>query len=54
LLERGTEIEKQAAALALPPPRMPVRRMLLSSHPALAEAVRAGRLDWESLAMAGT
>ena len=54
LLERGTEIEKQAAALALAGTEDAGAKALLASHPALAEAAGAGRLDWESLATAGT
>ena len=54
LLERGTGIEKQAAALALATAEDAGAKALLASHPALAEAARAGRLDWEALATAGT
>ena len=54
LLERGTELEQQAAALALATAADPEAGMLLDSYPTLAEAARAGRLDWESLATAGT
>jgi len=54
LLERGTGTEKQAAALALATAEDPGAQALLAAHPALAGAVRAGRLDWESLATAGT
>ena len=54
LLERGTGTEKQAAALALATAEDASAKALLDSHPALAEAVRGGRLDWESLATAGT
>jgi hypothetical protein len=54
LLERGTELENQAAALALATAQDAGAQALLASHPALAEAVSAGRLNWESLATAGT
>lgn len=54
LLERGTGVEQQAAALALATAADPEAGMLLGAYPTLAEAVRAGRLDWESLATAGT
>jgi hypothetical protein len=54
LLERGTGTEKQAAALALATAEDAGAKALLDSHPALAEAARGGRLDWESLATAGT
>ena len=54
LLERGTEAEKQAAALALATTEHASAQALLDSHSALAEAARAGRLNWESLATAGT
>jgi hypothetical protein len=54
LLERGTGTEKQAAALALATSEDARAKALLDSHPALAEAARGGRLDWESLATAGT
>lgn len=54
LLERGTELENQAAALALATAQDAGGQALLAVHPALAEAVRCGRLDWESLATAGT
>ena len=54
LLERGTELENQAAALALATAQDAGGQALLASHPALAEAVSCGRLDWESLATAGT
>jgi hypothetical protein len=54
LLERGTEIEKQAAALALATAEDAGAQALLAAHAALAEAARAGRLNWESLATAST
>jgi hypothetical protein len=54
LLERGADTEKQAAALALASAEDAGAKTLLDSHPALAEAARGGRLDWESLATAGT
>jgi hypothetical protein len=54
LLERGTGTEKQAAALALVTAEDAGAKALLDSYPALAEAARGGRLDWESLATAGT
>ena len=54
LLERGTGTEKQAAALALVTAEDASAKALLDSYPALAEAARGGRLDWESLATAGT
>jgi hypothetical protein len=54
LLERGTGIEKQAAALALATAEDAGAQALLASHPALAEAVGTGQLDWEALATAGT
>jgi len=54
LLERGTEIEKQAAALALATAEDAGALALLAAHPAPAGAVRAGRLNWESLATAST
>jgi hypothetical protein len=53
LLERGSELEKQAAALALATAEDADAQALLDSHPVLAEAARGGRLDWESLATAG-
>lgn len=52
LFERGTETEKQAAALALATAEDGGAKALLASHPALADAARNGRLDWESLATA--
>jgi len=54
LLERGTGIEKQAAALALVTAEDAAAGALLASHPALAEAARTGRLEWESVATATT
>jgi hypothetical protein len=54
LLERGTGIEKQAAALSLATAEDEGARALLAMHPALADAARDGRLNWESLATAGT
>lgn len=54
LLERGSEIEMQAAALALATAEDAGAKALLDSQPALAAAARGGRLDWESLATAGT
>jgi hypothetical protein len=54
LFERGTETEKQAAALALASTEDAAAKALLASHPALAEAARGGRLDWEMLATAGS
>ena len=50
LLERGTEHERQAAALALASSVHEDARRLLDSHSELAAAVRAGRLDWQALA----
>jgi hypothetical protein len=54
LLERGAELENQAAALALATAQDADGQALLASHPALAEAVSDGRLNWESLATAGS
>jgi hypothetical protein len=50
LLGRGSEHERQAAALALAASRHDDARSLLDSHPDLAAAARAGRLDWQTLA----
>lgn len=50
LLERGTEHEREAAALALASSAHVDARQLLDSHLELAAAARAGRLDWQSLA----
>lgn len=50
LLERGTRHEQQAAALALATSRHDDARSLLDTHPELAAAARAGRLDWQPLA----
>jgi hypothetical protein len=52
LLERGSEHEQQAAALALAASRHDDARRLLESRPELAAAVRDGRLDWQPLAEA--
>jgi hypothetical protein len=54
LLERGTEPENHAAALALATTQDAGGQALLAAYPALADAVGAGRLTWESLATAGT
>jgi hypothetical protein len=54
LFERGTELEKQAAALALASAEDSAAQALLASYPALAEAARGERPNWESLATAGT
>ena len=53
LLERGSDAERRAAALALADAKDDDARRLLESHAELAAAARAGRLDWESLATAG-
>ena len=53
LLERGSDAERRAAALALADSKDDDARRLLESHAELAAAARAGRLDWESLATAG-
>jgi hypothetical protein len=53
LLERGSDTERRAAALALADAKDDDARRLLESHAELAAAARAGRLDWESLATAG-
>ncbi len=50
LLERGSEHEQQAAALALVSSKHDDARRLLDSRPELAAAARAGRLDWQPLA----
>jgi hypothetical protein len=50
LLERGTEHERQAAALALASSVHEDARRLLDSHSELAAAVQAGRLGWQALA----
>jgi len=53
LMERGSDTERRAAALALADAKDDDARRLLESHAELAAAARAGRLDWESLATAG-
>jgi hypothetical protein len=52
LLERGTAVEQQAAALALLDASDPAAIRLLESRPALALDARSGDLDWEKLAAA--
>lgn len=52
LLERGTAVEQQAAALALLDASDPAATRLLESRPALALDARSGSLDWEKLAAA--
>jgi hypothetical protein len=52
LLERGTAVEQQAAALALLDASDPAATRLLESRPALALDARSGNLDWEKLAAA--
>jgi hypothetical protein len=49
LFERGTDIEREAAALALRDARDPEAARLLESHPALARQSRQGQLDWQHL-----
>jgi hypothetical protein len=53
LLERGSDTDRRAAALALADAKADDARRLLESHAERAAAARAGRLDWESLATAG-
>jgi hypothetical protein len=50
LLERGTEPERQAAALALAASKHADAVRLLDSHTELAAAARGRRLDWQPLA----
>lgn len=52
LLERGSAVEQQAAALALLEASDPAATRLLESRPALARDARSGCLDWERLAAA--
>jgi hypothetical protein len=52
LLSRGTEVERQAAALALVEAPDDAARKLLDTEPGLAAAARSGRLRWETLAAA--
>lgn len=52
LLQRGSEHERQAAALALASSKHDDARSLLDAHPELAAAARAGRLEWQPLAEA--
>lgn len=52
LLDRGTPVERQAAALALLDATDPAAGRLLDSHPAVAREARSGGLDWENLAAA--
>lgn len=52
LLERGSAVEQQAAALALLDASDPAATRLLESRPALARDARSGCLDWETLAAA--
>jgi hypothetical protein len=52
LFALGTEHERQAAALALAASTHDDARQLLDSHPELAAAARARRLDWQPLAEA--
>jgi len=52
LLERGSAVEQQAAALALLDASDPAATRLLESRPALALDARSGNLDWEKLAAA--
>jgi hypothetical protein len=49
---RGTEHERQAAALALAASMHDDARRLLDSYPELAAAARTRRLDWQPLAEA--
>ena len=52
LLEHGSVVEQQAAALALLDAADPAATRLLESRPALAHDARSGCLDWETLAAA--
>lgn len=52
LLERGSAVEQQAAALALLDASDPAATRLLESRPALARDARSGCPDWETLAAA--
>lgn len=52
LLERGSAVEQQAAALALLDASDPAANRLLESRPALARDARSGCPDWETLAAA--
>ena len=49
VLASGAPVEKRAAALALKSCPDPQAAFILSSDPALADAVRTGRLTWENL-----
>jgi hypothetical protein len=50
LFERGTDTEREAAALALRDATDPEAARLLESHPALARTAREGNLNWQRLA----
>jgi hypothetical protein len=51
--ERGTDVEQQAAALALRDATDPEAARLLESQPALARDAREGNLSWQRLAAVG-
>jgi hypothetical protein len=50
VLESGTPVERQAAALALGECRLAEAAPILNRDPALAGAVRDGQISWEGLA----
>lgn len=53
VLQKGTEPERAAAALALTRSQDPAAAALLQAHPALAQAVNEGKLTWRGLVPAG-
>jgi hypothetical protein len=53
VLQKGTEPEREAAALALKRSQDPAAVALLQAHPALARAVNEGKLTWRALVPAG-
>lgn len=52
VLDAGTEVERQAAALALAACPLPEAKTLLAAHPDLDAAVRNGRSSWQEVAAA--
>ncbi len=50
VLRVGTEMEQKAAVLALAECKLPSARTALESAPALAEAVKQGKIKWDDIA----
>lgn len=52
VLNSGSQVEKEAAALSLSECPLPEAKQLLDSDPQLADAIKAGKISWNSIDLA--